>query len=110
VSNGIITWNLDWACPGCRKYGAIQLQITGGTRDAVTGKLNPKQDDEQFVRLLYEAHRKETAPLYCLRPVKSLLIGNMWRHQRTTTGVETIVKERKGAPPMKEYAWPPKGW
>ena len=99
------TWNMDWGCPACQRYGAIQVQVTGGPRDA-SGKPQPLTDDETFQRKLHEAHSEATSGL-CTRATKYLLVGRIWRWQRTTEGKQMVILDVRGAPPPQSYHWPP---
>lgn len=102
----IPVWSMDWACPACRRYGAIQVQVTGGGLDEKTRKPRPITTDEEFQRLLWEAHREATSGL-CTRAVKYLMVGRLWRWLRTMKGKRMIIMSQTGAPPPASYRWPP---
>lgn len=106
-TTGIVhTWALDWACRGCRRFGYIEVQVTGGTRNERTGKLNPKTTDEEFWQKLEIAHRGgESGINLCVS--RDVLLGRMWRFERDTHGQRMIVKGVKDGDVPESYKWPP---
>jgi hypothetical protein len=97
---------MDWACPGCQRYGSVEVELTGGPTDPRTGLKLPKTTDEELDRKFYDAHRKATQGL-CARSYKQMKIGETWRWHLTPSGKQMVILERKGGPPAHKYKWPP---
>ena len=99
-------WRCDWACDKCGTFGNIVVEVTGGPRDALTGKLQPKTDDETYRKLLWQAHREASGGV-CVQKVKRLLLGRLWRWQRKgeTRGMVILTSPGEN---LTEYAWPPR--
>lgn len=98
----ILTWNLDWACPRCRRFGNVPVKVTGGPRSPTTGGLTPKTSDEEIDRLFRAAHTDGNLCIY-----KELLLGEMWRWERQQSGPPRMVILQRRGKPLAEYRWPP---
>ena len=104
VSGIVHKWKLDWACRGCRRYGNVEVEVTGGPKSETTGMLQPKTTDEEFWRKLDIAHRGGESGLRICAS-RDVLLGRMWRIDGATGRM--IIKGVKDGGVPEEYRWPP---